>query len=195
QCIYDYPHIFGACQGRTSLLVTSTTHTDNQTSGYAPNTLAAESHLISLLAKHTSVPHTTVHKLDDSLQLVPYHYLLLSSPKASRLHNQADTDGTPEDPNRSASWMYFKQVHLEVQNDWFGLPSQEKEELYSWQEAFTGLLESLLHEAKELEIEVSIPFEDVRRYLSRAIGSFLFDDCEVPSLVSFTGDDHTVFMM
>ena len=34
----------------------------------------------------------------------------------------------------------------------------------------------------------------MRRCLSRAIGFFLFDDCEVPSLVSFTGDEHSIFV-
>ena len=37
-------------------------------------------------------------------------------------------------------------------------------------------------------------FEALRRYLSRAIGFFLFDDCEVPSLVSFVGDEHSTFV-
>ena len=77
-----------------------------------------------------------------------------------------------------------------LQNDWFGLPSQEKDELYNWQEAFTYLLETLLQDARDLGEE--LPWEDVRRYLSRAIGFFLFDDCEVPSLISFLGDADSI---
>lgn len=77
-----------------------------------------------------------------------------------------------------------------MQNDWFGLPSQEKDELYNWSDAFTWLLEGVLHEAQD--IGIPLRYEDVRRYLSRAIGSFLFDDCEVPSLVSFTGDEEAI---
>ncbi|KAI0083875.1 hypothetical protein BDY19DRAFT_987768 [Irpex rosettiformis] len=162
---------------------------------YATNTLTTEAHLISMLVKQTSVPHTAVLKLDVSRKLVPYHYLLLSSPSGVSL---AQTKATLTERQKALVdlrlGMYYKQVHLEVQNDWFGLPSQEKDELYNWQEAFTYLLESLLHEAKELQVDVDIPFTDVRKYLSRAIGSFLFDDCEVPSLVSFTGDDDSIFI-
>ena len=77
-----------------------------------------------------------------------------------------------------------------LQNDWFGLPSQEKDELYNWQEAFTYLLETLLQDARDLGEE--LPWEDVQRYLSRAIGFFLFDDCEVPSLISFLGDADSI---
>lgn len=45
-----------------------------------------------------------------------------------------------------------------------------------------------------MKLKVEIPFEEVRRYLSRAIGSFLFDDCEVPSLVSVTGDEDSILV-
>ncbi|KAF7795455.1 hypothetical protein EIP86_006616 [Pleurotus ostreatoroseus] len=90
---------------------------------------------------------------------------------------------------------HLRTVHDRVQNDWFGLPSQARDELYSWQEAFTGMLETLLHEARDTFSE-ALPYDDtdVRRCLSRAIGFFLFDDCEVPSLVSLAGDDGSVIV-
>ena len=162
---------------------------------YTTNTLVAQTHLISLLAQRTTVPHTAALRVDESLKLVPYHYLLLSNPGGTSL---AQIKPTLTERQKALIdlrlGMYYKQVHFEVQNDWFGLPSQEKDELYNWQEAFTYLLEGLLHEAKELPIDVDIPFSEVRKYLSRAIGSFLFDDCEVPSLISFTGDDDSIFI-
>jgi hypothetical protein len=162
---------------------------------YVSNTLATEAHLISLLAKQTDIPHPIVHKLDESMLLVPYHYLLLSHPEGVPL---TKIKSTLSDRQKALLdlrlGVYYKQLHSEVQNDWFGLPSQEKDELYSWQEAFTNLLESLLHEAKEMQLDIPIPFEDVRRYHSRAIGSFLFDDCEVPSLISFTADEDTILV-
>ena len=114
-------------------------------------------------------------------------------------------------------WM--REMHDKVQNDWFGLPKttstqvslptfgipgihnpacgqggDEEEPSYSWQETFTSLLESLMQSAETLEVTPAISYADLRRHLGRAIGSFLFDDCEVPSLVSFLGDDGSVFV-
>ncbi|OCB90698.1 hypothetical protein A7U60_g2060 [Sanghuangporus baumii] len=102
-----------------------------------------------------------------------------------------------------------KTLHERVQNDWFGLPGEDAEnkkewgECYSWQEGFTILLENALEEAEGLLKKASskvpssesegvagadddddeIPIKDIHRLLSRAIGSFLFDDVEVPSLI------------
>ncbi|KAL5504956.1 hypothetical protein ACEPAH_7619 [Sanghuangporus vaninii] len=101
-----------------------------------------------------------------------------------------------------------KILHESVQNDWFGLPGEDAEnkkewgECYSWQEGFTILLENALEEAEGLLKKASskvpglesegvagadndhgIPTQDIHRLLSRAIGSFLFDDVEVPSLI------------
>ncbi|KAL5532310.1 hypothetical protein ACEPAF_5879 [Sanghuangporus sanghuang] len=101
-----------------------------------------------------------------------------------------------------------KTLHERVQNDWFGLPGEDAEnkkewgECYSWQEGFTILLENALEEAEGLLKKASskvpssesegvagadnddeIPTKDIHRLLSRAIGSFLFDDVEVPSLI------------
>jgi hypothetical protein len=43
-------------------------------------------------------------------------------------------------------------------------------------------------------LELEIPFEEIRRYLSRAIGFFLFDDVEVPSLIGFTLSNEDVLI-
>jgi hypothetical protein len=115
---------------------------------------------------------------------------------------------------------FFGQLHSQVQNEWFGMPvipsespkstlglpglsialnKPPHETGYSWQETFTALLEDLLG---KLESEDSksgssptVPYGEVRKYLSRAIGSFLFDDVEVPSLVWFTGSEEDVFII
>ncbi|KAI0954253.1 hypothetical protein AcV7_007532 [Taiwanofungus camphoratus] len=156
---------------------------------YAPNSLAAEHALLQLLSSQTSIPHPTAHALDTSLALLSYPYLLLSHPRGIPL-SRARASGKLS-PRQALlldlrMGAYLKQLHG-VQNDWFGLPAQAADALYSWQEAFTLLLETLLEEARERG--VAAPYEDVRRYLSRAIGFFLFDDCEMPSLVSFAGDE------
>jgi hypothetical protein len=48
------------------------------------------------------------------------------------------------------------------------------------------------HPAGELGLD--IPFEEIRRYLSRAIGFFLFDDVDVPSLIGFTLSNEDVLI-
>lgn len=93
---------------------------------------------------------------------------------------------------------FLGQLHSRVQNDWFGQPrpSEPLDPTYSWQESFTALLEALL-----VQVEsgagahgVQLPFEEIRRYLSRAIAFFLFDDVEVPSFVWFTGSEDDIYL-
>lgn len=61
--------------------------------------------------------------------------------------------------------------------------------MISWEEAFTLLLEALLDKTEADELWDTVKIDHVRGALSRAIGFFLFDDVEVPSLVWLTGDE------
>jgi len=84
--------------------------------------------------------------------------------------------------------------------------SQETEEdwsRYSWQDTFVLMLEELLAELTgedgntalfDLRGELGIDVEELRRYLSRAIGAFLFDDVEVPGIIWVTGNEADVFV-
>ncbi|KZT71166.1 hypothetical protein DAEQUDRAFT_724539 [Daedalea quercina L-15889] len=161
---------------------------------YAPNSLAQEHALLTHLSSNTSLPLPTPHALDTSLTLLRFPYLLLSHPR-----------GVPLSLARAQGLLNPSQALLldlrlgallheqhEVQNDWFGTPAQEQDGLYSWQEAFTLLLETLIEDARGLGIPLG--HEELRKPLGRAIGSFLFDDCEVPSLVSFAGDEDAILV-
>ena len=150
------------------------------------------------LRKTTSLPLPTPHALDESRSLVEYPYFLFAAPTGRTLAStraQLTTRQSLQIDLRIGS--YLKQLHG-VQNDWYGLPRQEHDEIYSWQEVFTSLLEDLLSAAEDRHktgsLGVTLPIEDVRRYLSRAIGFYLFDDCEVPSFVWFSGDEDTIFV-
>lgn len=138
--------------------------------------------------------------IDTTQTIVPYHYLLLSpaakhiiSLSQARKENLLSAiDDARIDIQVGA---YLAQLHA-IQNDWFGVPHrvEPSEPSYSWQETFTLLLETLLHEAQS-NSEEDLPYEDIRRYLSRAIGFFLFDDIEVPSLIwSLGGSADDVFI-
>lgn len=87
---------------------------------------------------------------------------------------------------------------------------------YSWQETFVTLFESILSQVEERlrkektpasnghvangdqgvdkDKERMLPSQDIHRYLARAIGFYLFDDVEVPSLVTLTGSADDVFI-
>ncbi|TFK81374.1 hypothetical protein K466DRAFT_604544 [Polyporus arcularius HHB13444] len=178
--------------GASYLLKTGPSSSATSTA-YLPNTLTTEHALLGLVAAQTDIPTPTVHALDTSRDIVPYPYLLLEHPHGVPL-SCARASGKLSDRQLAMldlrTGAYLKQLHERVQNDWFGMPSQEKDDLYSWQEAFTPLLEGLLDEAHR--VGVDLPYADLRVCLSRAIGFFLFDDCEVPSLISFTGDEHSI---
>lgn len=127
---------------------------------------------------------------------MPYSYLLSTKPSGIALTVARASNKLTE---RQLMLLYlrlgahFKRIHEEVQNDWFGLASQEKDELYSWEAAFANQFHNVLSEAQQLG-EESLPYLEIRKCLSRAIGSFLFDDCEVPSLVSFLGHEESIFV-
>ncbi|KAF9527229.1 hypothetical protein CPB83DRAFT_907845, partial [Crepidotus variabilis] len=118
---------------------------------------------------------------------------------------------------------FLGEVHKRCVNDWFGVPSSindaerstptpasindpEPPNSYSWQETFTMLFESVLSEVETILLAVSasdtspptqtiqIPSQRIRLLLSRAIGSFLFDDVEEPSLIWFTGSEEDIYV-
>ncbi|KAH0828654.1 hypothetical protein J3R83DRAFT_3016 [Lanmaoa asiatica] len=74
---------------------------------------------------------------------------------------------------------------------------------YSWQDTFVLHLEELLErvrgdaEARKTapsDYVVDIDVDELRRSLSRAIGSFLFDDVEMPRLIWVTGNEEDVIV-
>lgn len=172
---------------------------------YHPNSLHTISYLHDLITSRTSMPLPTLHKLDAALTLIPYHYILFSSPPLNciTLAEAKKCDVfTAEDLVRIDLELgrYLRQLHV-VQNDWFGLPlpsnKQPSEPSYSWQESFTLFIETVMSQLEShprTDVTSGIPFEDIRRYLSRAIGFFLFDDVDVPSLIGFTLSDENVYV-
>ncbi|THH30739.1 hypothetical protein EUX98_g3432 [Antrodiella citrinella] len=186
-------YVVRATNGATFLLKAApSTPSDHPT--YSPNTLDFEYTLAQQMSKCQDIPQPNLIAFDPSLATVPYPYILSAHPASGISLAQAHASNKLTERQillldlRLGS--HFKRIHDEVQNDWFGLPSQEKDELYSWQEAFTSILETVLQDARDLG--ETLPYEEIRKYLSRAIGFFLFDDCEVPSLISFLGDEESI---
>jgi len=96
------------------------------------------------------------------------------------------------------------QLHANVQNEFFGMPGVDDsngQDGFSWQETFVRLLEGILEdfEGKEKggddDVVGKIPFTRIRQSLSKAIGSFLFSDVEVPSLVWCTGSEEDIYVV
>ncbi|KAF8271116.1 hypothetical protein EI94DRAFT_1797494 [Lactarius quietus] len=81
-----------------------------------------------------------------------------------------------------------------LQSEWCGPPTLEKEGLYNWQEAFTLVIEEALSAAESAGLVSAADLTTLRSYLARAIGAFLFDDVEVPSLVALTTSEESVFI-
>jgi hypothetical protein len=82
-----------------------------------------------------------------------------------------------------------------LQNEWCGPPPLESEGLYSWQETFTRLVDEALCVAESAGVASTEDIVALRGYLARAIGAFLFDDVEVPSLVALTTGTGSVFVV
>jgi len=161
---------------------------------YPSNSLPTIAHIHTLISTQTEIPLPSLHALDTSLSIVPYHLLLLSQPPGLVRLGDAESSGSLSDKDSARIdlqlGVYLHQLHS-IQNDWFGPPlpakSKPQEPSYNWQETFTLLLEDLLRIVEHDHQNIDIPYADFRKYLSRAIGSYLFEDVEVPSLVWVTG--------
>ncbi|KAG6837402.1 hypothetical protein H0H93_010020 [Arthromyces matolae] len=176
---------------------------------YYQNSLPVIAKLLTMIRTQTAIP-IRESTLDVSQSIVPYHYLLsppspfpsssiMSLPVARASGLLSEKTELSIDLLLGA---FLGQLHSGVQNDWYGQPTLENSQTpatdagYSWQETFTQWLENLLQQVEKNEsaYHVNLPFNDIRRYLSRAIGSFLFDDVEVPSLIWFTGSDDDIYV-
>ena len=197
-----------AVQGHSSracscFLLTSSTlvNESSDPETYQFNNLQLIHQILGRIRDRSDIP-TQDSILDTSLELVPFRYLLspacpfsssdivsLSTARQSGLLSPADALLIDLQIGKSLG-----QLHSGVQNDWFGLPQIETpgDPSYSWQETFTLLFETLLSELEAATVQ--LPYEEIRHYFCRAIGSFLFDDVEVPSLIWFTGSDHDVYV-
>lgn len=165
-----------------------------------PLSLGTIRDLLSEISNNTKMPVPESRSFDDSLARYPFHYLLLRlpSPNAQSLSSLRSSGTlTPlQDTLLDLKLGTFLHSMHSLQNDWFGVPgTQPDEELcYSWQDTFMLLLDGLLCELESSGEMQKTLVEEIRRYLSRAIGSFLFEDAEVPTLVWLTGSADDVYV-
>ncbi|KAF7419401.1 hypothetical protein PC9H_001991 [Pleurotus ostreatus] len=163
-------------------------------SDHRANGLSVIYNLLSKIKNNSSIPMPQ-GILDANLDIIPHECILFTMPSGSsqtislstaRSSGMLDAQGLARIELELGA--YLGQLHA-IQNDWFGLPSiaEPAEPSYSWQESFVFLFETLLEEIKPLPMSkrLDLSFEDIQRYLSRAIGFFLFDDVEVPALIGF----------
>ncbi|KAG6852447.1 hypothetical protein C0991_011882 [Blastosporella zonata] len=176
---------------------------------YYQNSLPQISKLLTSIRSQTAIP-IRESTLDTSMSLVPFQYLLsppspFPSSSIVPLSVARASGFLSEKAQVSIDLLlgaFLGQLHSGVQNDWYGQPTLKDTQMppkdtgYSWQETFTGLFEDVLNqvEKEEAAYGVSLPYTDIRLYFSRAIGSFLFDDVEVPSLVWFTGSEDDIYI-
>ena len=170
-----------------------------------PNSIRAQYNLLSALHTHTSstpppipLPFPVPVALNvDALR--PYILARLPTPLTPSVQlKQLAAIRKALTPQQVASLdlrfgVAIRTMH-NLQSEWCGPPPLEKEGLYSWQEAFTLLVEETLGAAESVGIASADDVTALRGYLGRAIGAFLFDDVEVPSLVALTTGAESVFV-
>jgi hypothetical protein len=174
---------------------------------YHSNSLPLIAQLVALIRTQTDIP-ISESTLDTSLELIPYHYLLSAMCPVTSNNmislSQARTSGalgTADDLTIDLLLgKYLGQLHSGVQNYWYGLPLLDHKEpsdtLKTWEETFTSLLEDLLAEVESHQDEYAcrLPYENIRLYLSRAIGASLFEDVDESSLIWFTGSEDDIYI-
>lgn len=206
------------------LLVILPLHSDSEhdSSPSITNTLQALSALLTKIASCTNVPVPKPVAQDSSggNGRWDFSWLLLLIPRSSEAPASMSTSilslaslRPTLSPRQLARvelrlGTYLRALHG-ITNEWFGRPVEEEAEKenwskYSWQDTFVLLLEELIGELCEspsggstrfdLREELGIDVEELRRYLSRAIGSYLFDDVESPGLMWVTGSEADVLV-
>ncbi|KAI0037107.1 hypothetical protein K488DRAFT_81340 [Vararia minispora EC-137] len=171
-------------------------------SPYAPNALVSQYKLLSYL--HTqkqfgSVPLPSPIAFDDSRSLLLQAYILLGLPPGvhTLMPLTAARSKMSLQQNVMTDLKMGALLHAlhEVQNEWFGPPVMETDGVWSWQEAFTLMLEEALCATEASGgLEIGLDMSEIRRLLSRAIGAFIFDDAEVPSFIWFMGGEEDVYV-
>lgn len=174
----------------------------------APNSLQAQYKLLSALHAHISsgpppipLPFPVPIALNTDAHR-PYILARLPAPlsPSAQLKSLATVQDTLP-PEQTASLelrfgLALRTLH-NLQSEWCGPPSLESEGLYSWQETFERLVDEAF-DAAESAGDIFASAEDVaalRGCLARAIGAFLFDDVEVPSLVALTIGAESAFVV
>jgi hypothetical protein len=137
--------------------------------------------ILSEIAQRSDVPVPKVLVSDTTKTLVDFDYLLLPHPSPAALPTR-----TLSAAEERTFGQHLRKIHA-IDNDWFGVPG-EPSDVIGWEEAFTLLLEALLDKTETDELWDTVKLSRVRGALSQAIGFFLFDDVDVPSLVWLTGD-------
>lgn len=165
-----------------------------------PHTLSTIRDLLEKIRDSTSLPIPELMSFDDSLAHHPFHYLVLRLPSSNAQSLSSLRSSGALTPRQNAILdlklgTFLRSLHS-LQDDWFGLPGTQPDEdvCYSWQDTFMLLLDGLLCELESIGEIGRMLVEDIRRYLSRAIGSFLFEDAEVPTLVWLTGSADDVYV-
>lgn len=133
----------------------------------------------------------------EDIEKIGVPYLLLTHPGGVPLSDPRFSSDSCSSVNiRHEVGAHLRLLH-EVQNDWFGLPSDPGEwsECYSWSECFTLLMENALDAASAIflsspgsgpsgnKILTEDDIRNLRQHLSRAIAFYIFDGVEVPSLI------------
>lgn len=138
--------------------------------------------ILSQISQRSDVPVPKVLASDTTGTVVDFDYLLLPHPSPAALPTR-----TLAAAEERTFGQHLRKIHA-IDNDWFGVPG-EPSDVISWEEAFTLLLEALFDKTEADELWDTVKIEHIRGALSRAIGFFLFDDLDVPSLVWLTGDE------
>ncbi|KAG0699833.1 hypothetical protein DFH29DRAFT_808510, partial [Suillus ampliporus] len=148
---------------------------------------------------NTGLPVPELRGFEDTLTRYPFHYLFLRLPSQnSHSLSSLRSSGalTPrQDALLDLKLGTFHSLHS-IQNDWFGVLGTQPDEdvCYSWQDTSMLLLEGLLCEVESTGEIQRMFVEDIRKYLSRAIGSFVFENAEVLTLVWLTGSADDVYV-
>lgn len=184
--------------------------------GIPPHTFELIAHLSERIRTNTSMPVP-----DIALGTCANHRYMLTAPQPIRKPvplSCASLDAQQRTLVDLKLGQAFAQLHQNVQNDWFGIPAETapvapslpgllsgssvlssalsaapSDTAYSWQETFTGLLEDLLQHLPPAHA-AAIPLADIRACLSRAIGFYLFDDADVPALVTLTASPDFIYV-
>lgn len=179
---------------QSSYIIKVATTSIDQSRSYAPNAFSVEYDLLQLLSAGSiplplplAIPRPIASSLTPSAQL-PYPYIIFCRPLGTPL-------ASFDNPRTAAQVGGFLRALHAIDTDYFGRPdTPPADRLLSWQDAFIMAFEEVLEDIASTTLP-SADVERIRMALGRAIGAYLFDDVEAPSLVAFTASEPSSFLV
>ena len=158
---------------------------------YERDVMPTEVFCLRMLKEKTDIPVPEIYACDFSKREIKSNYFFMSAMEGITLSKAAGKmDKKNLEEIRAQMAKYMVQMHR-IKGSYFGYFTEDAKKQYgTWREAFSGMVEQILADAKEHHTK--LPYDRIRETLRK--NAYLLDLCREPALVDFDCHDGNVFV-